>query len=265
MVGWHPWLNRHGLSRIQELMMDRKAWRAAVRGATKSWTWLNNWTELNWIINDVEPLFMWLIVICISSLKKWLFMFFANFWMELFGFFWYLLLFIKFFLSALYIYQPTTFQLTKYLMRNLLIILLKSSCMWQVTSLFCFQDSFLVFVYQKFNYNVSCCDSLWIHLFRVPWTSWMLIFNYVFLSNWENLQSSFSNILSLHLSFSSLTGIPTKCVLVHLIVSHSSFRLSSLFFNLFSFSSSNSIIYVVLSSSLLIFFFCWLKSVFEPL
>ena len=27
--------------------MDREAWHAAVRGITKSWTWLSNWTELN--------------------------------------------------------------------------------------------------------------------------------------------------------------------------------------------------------------------------
>ena len=26
----------------------RPAWRAAVHGVAKSWTWLSNWTELNW-------------------------------------------------------------------------------------------------------------------------------------------------------------------------------------------------------------------------
>ena len=34
------------LSRLSELVMDRKAWRATVHGVTKSWTGLGNWTEL---------------------------------------------------------------------------------------------------------------------------------------------------------------------------------------------------------------------------
>ena len=47
-VGWHHWLMEMCLSRLQELAMDREAWRAAVHGVTKSQTWLSNWTELNW-------------------------------------------------------------------------------------------------------------------------------------------------------------------------------------------------------------------------
>ena len=40
------------LSELQELAMDREAWRAAIYGIAKSRTWLSDWTELNWI-NDI--------------------------------------------------------------------------------------------------------------------------------------------------------------------------------------------------------------------
>ena len=37
-----------GLGRLQELVMDREAWRAVVHRVAKSWTQLSDWTELNW-------------------------------------------------------------------------------------------------------------------------------------------------------------------------------------------------------------------------
>ena len=36
------------LSELQEMVMGTEAWRAAIHGVTKSWTWLSEWTELNW-------------------------------------------------------------------------------------------------------------------------------------------------------------------------------------------------------------------------
>ena len=42
MVGWHHRLNAREFSKLQEMVMDREAWRAAVHGVTKSQTGLSN-------------------------------------------------------------------------------------------------------------------------------------------------------------------------------------------------------------------------------
>ena len=49
--GWHGWMASHSMDmsfgRLWELLLDREAWHAAVHGATRSQSWLSNWTELS--------------------------------------------------------------------------------------------------------------------------------------------------------------------------------------------------------------------------
>ena len=43
------------LSELQELVMDREAWRAVTHGVAKSQTWLSDWTELKWFFAYLFP------------------------------------------------------------------------------------------------------------------------------------------------------------------------------------------------------------------
>ena len=45
MVGWHHQLNGQKFEQI-ELVKNREAWHATVRGVSKSWTWLSDWTTV---------------------------------------------------------------------------------------------------------------------------------------------------------------------------------------------------------------------------
>ena len=50
MIGWHHHLDGLESEQAPGMVVFREAWRAAVHGVTNSWTWLSNWTELNYTV-----------------------------------------------------------------------------------------------------------------------------------------------------------------------------------------------------------------------
>jgi len=64
IIGWHHQVNGHELSKLQELVMDREARRAAVHGVAKNQTQLN-WTEK--YRDDIIRIFALKSLTCLSS------------------------------------------------------------------------------------------------------------------------------------------------------------------------------------------------------
>ena len=48
MAVLHHWLDGVSLSELWKLVMGREAWRSAIHEVAKSWTWLSDWTKLNY-------------------------------------------------------------------------------------------------------------------------------------------------------------------------------------------------------------------------
>ena len=57
------------MGELQELVMDREAWHAAIHGVARSQTQLSNWTELNWtrLVIDFLPRRMCLLILWLHS------------------------------------------------------------------------------------------------------------------------------------------------------------------------------------------------------
>ena len=72
------------LSKLQELVMDREAWRAAVHGVTKSQMWLGDWTELNLFLNKTLNYFvyMWILIYICAFEPRYKYVWMWNYFRE---------------------------------------------------------------------------------------------------------------------------------------------------------------------------------------
>ena len=60
------------LSKLQEMVKDRKAWCVAVHGVTKSWTWLSNWPTIYSLLFESSYPFcnIWMIIFVLPISKR---------------------------------------------------------------------------------------------------------------------------------------------------------------------------------------------------
>ena len=55
------------LSKLQEMVEDRRAWRAAVHGVSKIWTWLSNWRTTEYLVKRYK-----VYCICLLTISLWI-------------------------------------------------------------------------------------------------------------------------------------------------------------------------------------------------
>ena len=58
------------LNKLQEVVMEREAWRAVVHGVAKSQTQLSDWTELNWTDFKNNSIIMNVRLLGLQTLRK---------------------------------------------------------------------------------------------------------------------------------------------------------------------------------------------------
>lgn len=141
-------------------------------------------------------------------------------------------MFGTFFLSMLWIYYPFTFWPSQFLLRKVLIVYERLTCVWQITFLLLLSQFTLCLL---IIFGVSRCWRLWIHLFGELLGSLDLFICPFPSIHLGSFQSLFLWLVFLVFPFSrsSLSGILIMCILYCLMASHKSFSPSSLFCNFF--------------------------------